>query len=94
MEQFFKTTPKYLSYKDSGSKLIGEIPNNWKITSLGQLLKPISQKNRPNLPLLSITREKGIIVRDIEDQDSNHNFIPDDLSNYKVIKKVSLGSIR
>ncbi|HAS1714041.1 TPA: restriction endonuclease subunit S, partial [Enterobacter hormaechei] len=48
-------------------------------------------KNCPDLPLLSITRELGVIERDIEDQDSNHNFIPDDLSGYKKLEKGQFG---
>ena len=43
------------------------------------------------MPLLSITREQGVIIRDVEDQESNHNFIPDDLSGYKVIRKGQFG---
>ena len=78
---------KYPNYKDSGVEWIGEIPEHWKITKLGLCLTPVSIKNRSDLLLLSVVREKGIILRDIEDQDSNHNFIPDDLSNYKMVKK-------
>ena len=37
------------------------------------------------MQLLSVVREKGVIVRDIENDD-NHNYIPDDLSNYKMVK--------
>lgn len=77
--------------KDSGVEWIGEIPEHYSITKLGLCLKPISVKNMPDLPLLSITREKGVIVRDVEDQDTNHNFIPDDLSGYKVIRKGQFG---
>lgn len=47
----------------------------------------ISVKNHPELPLLSVVREQGVILRDVEDTESNHNFIPDDLSGYKVVKK-------
>lgn len=77
--------------KDSGVEWIREIPEHYSITKLGLCLKPISVKNMPDLPLLSITREKGVIVRDVEDQDTNHNFIPDDLSGYKVIRKGQFG---
>ena len=43
------------------------------------------------MPLLSITREQGVIKRNIEDKDVNHNYIPDDLSNYKRIIKGQFG---
>ena len=77
--------------KASGVDWIGDIPAHWEVTYLGALLKAVSKKNRPDLPLLSITREKGVIIRDVEDQESNHNFIPDDLSAYKVIRKGQFG---
>lgn len=70
--------------KDSGIDWIGEIPEHWEVSKLGQCLFPISIKNHPKLPLLSITREQGVIKRDIENLESNHNFIPDDLSSYKL----------
>ncbi|MCK9396472.1 MAG: restriction endonuclease subunit S [Methylobacter sp.] len=78
--------PKYEAYKDSGVEWLGEIPAHWELSKLGSCLKPVSVKNRSDLPLLSITREKGVIQRNIEDPDENHNYIPDDLSNYKVLE--------
>ena len=77
--------------KNSGVDWIGDIPEHWKIDKLKNILSSVSIKNHPNLPLLSITREKGVIERDIEDQESNHNFIPDDLSGYKLLKKGQFG---
>lgn len=82
---------KFRPMKDSGVEWIGEIPEHYTITKLGLCLKPVSIKNQPDLPLLSITRELGVIVRDTEDQETNHNFIPDDLSGYKVIKAGQFG---
>lgn len=80
-----------VSLKDSGVEWIGQVPEHWEVSSLGKMLLPVSEKNKPNLPLLSITRELGVIERDVEDQESNHNFIPDDLSNYKVLKEGQFG---
>lgn len=34
-----------------------------------------------------MVREQGVIVRDIDDKEANHNYIPDDLSGYKMVKK-------
>lgn len=78
---------KNIKMKYSGVEWIGDIPQEWEIITLRQLLSPISIKNRPELPLLSVVREKGVIVRDIENKEENHNFIPDDLSGYKVVKQ-------
>ena len=86
-----QTFPKYETYKDSGIEWLGEIPDSWELTKLGTCLTPVSKKNRADLPLLSITREQGVIERDIEDAESNHNFIPDDLSGYKVLEKGQFG---
>jgi len=73
----------YAEYKDSGVDWLGEIPAGWEMSKLGSCLSPFSEKNHPDLTLLSITRELGVIERDIENQDSNHNFIPDDLSGHR-----------
>lgn len=83
--------PKHDSFKPSGFDWVGNVPSHWDVEKLGSLLTAVSEKNRPHLPLLSITREQGVIERDIEDQDSNHNFIPDDLSGYKVLRKGQFG---
>jgi type I restriction enzyme, S subunit len=58
----------------------------WQTLHLRSLLTPISKKNYPNLPLLSVVRERGIILRNKEDKEENHNYIPDDLSNYKLVQ--------
>ncbi len=77
--------------KDSGVEWIGEIPEHWELSRLGLMLTPYSIKNHPNETLLSITRELGVIKRDLDDTESNHNFIPDDLSCYKLIEKGDFG---
>ena len=75
-----------VTMKDSGVKWLGEIPTHWEMKKLRKIMKIVSVKNQPNLPLLSVVREKGVILRDIKDRQANHNFIPDDLRNYKVVK--------
>lgn len=91
MTEHLAAMPKHEMYKDSGAEWIGEVPETWEIGKLGTCLKPVSVNNKPDLPLLSITRERGVIKRDIEDQDENHNYIPDDLSNYKLLEKGQFG---
>jgi type I restriction enzyme S subunit len=80
----------YPAMKDSGVPWLGEVPGHWEKRSLGSLTSPISLRGRPDLPLLSVVREKGVIVRSVMNDDENHNFIPDDLSNYKVVHKGDL----
>jgi type I restriction enzyme S subunit len=77
----------YPAMKHSGVEWLGEVPEHWEVAKLRSILRSETSRNRPDLPLLSVVREKGVIVRDVTDQESNHNFIPDDLSNYKVVRE-------
>lgn len=70
----------------SGVNWLGDIPKHWQIRKLRTILHTVSEKNRPDLPLLSVVREQGVIPRDVDNKESNHNFIPDDLSDYKVVR--------
>lgn len=85
------TYPLHESYQPSGYDWVGDVPTHWVVEKLGAILKSVSEKNRPDLPLLSITREKGVIQRNLDDEESNHNFIPDDLSGYKVLRAGQFG---
>ena len=80
----------YPEYKDSGVSWLGEVPRHWEIRSLGSLVTARSKRQRPDLPLLSVVREKGVILRSTMSDDENHNFVPDDLSNYKVVRPGNL----
>lgn len=73
--------------KDSGISWIGKIPDHWQCNQLRKYLKLVSIKNKPNEQLLSVTREQGVIVRNVESKEENHNFIPEDLSGYKYVRK-------
>ena len=59
---------------------------SWQTVPLRQLITPNNRRNRPDLPLLSVVRDKGIIKRKLDKSD-NHNIIPEDLSNYKVVSE-------
>jgi type I restriction enzyme S subunit len=72
--------------KPSGIPWLGDVPEHWGTRKLRQMLVRVTERNRPDLPLLSVVREQGVIERDKENLDDNHNFIPDDLSNYKVVR--------
>lgn len=58
---------------------------SWSDVRLGALLVSRSSRGGQHLPLLSVVRERGVIPRDVASKKANHNFIPDDLSNYKVV---------
>ena len=76
----------YPQMQDSGHPWLGEVPVHWQVKKLRHLLTPVAMRNRPDLPLLSVVREKGVILRDISSKDENHNVIPEDLTNYKVVR--------
>ena len=73
--------------KDSGVSWIGMIPEHWKSSQLRNYIKLVSEKNHPDAQLLSVVREQGVIIRDTDSKEENHNFIPDDLSGYKYVKE-------
>lgn len=76
----------YPNYKDSGVEWLGKIPEGWEVRKLRTLLSQKTIKNKPSSRLLSVVRDKGVIIRDIEDFQENRNFIPDDLSSYKYVR--------
>ena len=81
------TSQPYPAYKPSGVEWLGDVPRHWEVRRLRNILTGTNERNRPDLPLLSVVRERGVILRDITDTDENHNFVPDDLSNYKVVQE-------
>jgi len=80
----------YAEYKESGSKWLGAVPVKWEVRNLRTLISKRAERDRADLPLLSVARERGVFVRSLTDADENHNVIPDDLSNYKVARAGNL----
>lgn len=76
----------YPQYKDSGSRWLAKVPAHWDVRGMRTFIHPRNERNRPDLPLLSVAREKGVFVRSLTDAEENHNVIPEDLSNYKVAR--------
>lgn len=76
----------YPQMKDSGVPCLGDVPQQWGVHKLRGLLRRVTERCRPDLPLLSVVREMGVIRRNTADQGENRNFIPEDLSNYKVVR--------
>lgn len=78
----FKDLKPYLQYAIRG--LAGNVPAHWGVRAMRSVITPRGERNRPDLPLLSVARERGVFVRTSEDD--NHNVIPEDLTNYKVAR--------
>ncbi len=76
--------PKYERYKDSGVEWLGEVPEHWEVDALRACAELSTERNRPDLPVLSVYREYGVIPKD--SRDDNHNATSLDTSNYKVVR--------
>ena len=77
----------YPAYKPTGVEWLGEIPEHWGVRKLRRTLQAVTERKGQDLPLLSVVREKGVVLRDVSNKNENHNFIPDDLTNYKVVQR-------
>ena len=60
----------------------------WRSVPLGALFARVEDRGRPDLPLLSVYRELGVVPR--AGRDDNHNRPSDDLDSYKVVRKGDL----
>ena len=80
------TLKSHLNNKPSGIPWVDTIPSHWAVRTLRSILRPVTERNHADLPLLSVVREQGVILRDLDNTDDNHNVIPEDLSNYKLVR--------
>jgi type I restriction enzyme S subunit len=71
-------------YKPSGVKWLGAVPSHWEVQALRAVTQLKSDRNRPDLPVLSVYREYGVIRKD--SRDDNHNATSLDTSTYKVVQ--------
>ena len=75
---------RYENYKPSEAAWLGNVPSHWDVQPLRAVTSLKSDKNRPDLPVLSVYREYGVILKD--SRDDNHNATSLDTSTYKVVK--------
>lgn len=80
-----KDISTYPIYKDSGIKWLGKIPQNWHITPIKSIAKLKSIKNNPELELLSVYLNQGVIrFSDVNEKRTNVTSL--DLSNYQLVE--------
>lgn len=70
--------------RDSGIEWVGAIPNHWRVSKIKQIVRWKSVKGQPDLPVLSLYRDYGVIPKD--GRDDNHNVTSLDTSGYKVVE--------
>ena len=70
--------------KDSGVEWLGEVPNHWRPIKIRHLFKQEKRQGFPDLRVLSVYRDFGVIDKD--GRDDNFNKTPDDLSAYQLVE--------
>lgn len=80
--------PKYDSYKDCGVEWIGEMPDHWSVTRNLGLFDERKEINRPDMELLSVTIERGVIKQ--EEITAKKDSSNEDKSKYKVVRQGDL----
>lgn len=57
------TLTRYEAYQDSEVAWLGEIPAHWEAIRMKRLYKDVSEKNKPEAELLSVTQNQGVVPR-------------------------------
>jgi len=70
--------------KNSGVGYIGNIPRDWKVSRIKNFTILKSIKNKPELELLSLYRDHGVVPKN--SRDDNNNRPSEDLSGYKFVE--------
>lgn len=79
------TFQKYPAYKDSGLEWLGQIPEHWEAIKMKYLFRDVSEKNKPDAELLSVTQDQGVVPRTWVE---NRMVMPSgNLESFKFIRK-------
>lgn len=70
--------------KDSGIPWIGEIPKEWQVCFIKQIMRNKSIKGYPDEQVLSLYRDYGVVPKD--SRSDNHNVTSEDTSSYKFVE--------
>ncbi len=73
----------YPKYKSTSIPWLPKVPEGWVLKPITAITKSKSRKGRPDLQLLSVYRDYGVILK--SSRDDNHNKAGEDLSSYKVV---------
>lgn len=80
--------PAYPAYKDSGVVWLGRVPLGWKTVPMWTLFKRTKRQGFPDLELLSVYRDYGVLPK--ASRDDNFNKPSDDLNTYQRVDPGSL----
>jgi type I restriction enzyme S subunit len=69
--------------KETGIRWLGKVPEHWRQIKLKQLFRFVKRQGYPNLTVLSVYREYGVIEK--AGRDDNHNRTPENLTVYQLV---------
>lgn len=69
--------------KASGVEWLGDVPADWTPKKLKYLFRFAKRQNYPDLTVLSVYRDYGVIEKTT--RDDNHNRTPEDLTTYQLV---------
>ena len=70
--------------KQSGIPWIGDIPKDWTVCFIKQIMRNKSIKGYPDEMVLSLYRDYGVVPKN--SRDDNHNVTSEDTSSYKFVE--------
>jgi type I restriction enzyme, S subunit len=70
--------------KDTGVEWLPQVPRHWTSTKISRLFRQEKRLGFPDLTILSVYREYGVIER--ASRDDNANRVPDDLEKYQLVE--------
>lgn len=76
--------PAYPSYRDSGKRWLGKLPDSWRVVPFWTLFRRVKRTGFPEHELLSVYRDYGVIRK--RDRDDNFNKPSEDLSAYQLVE--------
>jgi type I restriction enzyme S subunit len=71
--------------RDSGISWLGQIPAHWEIRRLAWLFRDRDERSEPGLPLLEVSINSGVVVREFSDDRIEST--AEDFNTYKVAHK-------
>jgi type I restriction enzyme S subunit len=70
--------------KDSGVEWLGEIPEHWEVKRAKHFYRQAKRQDHPELTVLSVYREYGVIEK--SSRDDNANRTPENLDAYQLVQ--------
>ena len=74
-----------VSYLDSGVPWLGDIPAHWTVRMIARLFSEFDERGRPDLPLLEVSIERGVVVREFSNEKIENTAA--DFNTYKVARR-------